>query len=100
MVKIWSNNKSNLTFFPLHFLGLQGMPRRISDYPDALAGLNYISSFGSIISVEAAGLFLHRLYLQLVGGGGLQDHLPCGTGSLVVVVVVVFLEVAPVLVTV
>ena len=44
------------------------MPRRIGDYPDAFAGWNLISSFGSIISVVAAGLFLHIVYLQLVEG--------------------------------
>lgn len=51
----------NLTFFPLHFAGLHGYPRKYMDYPDVYSVWNVISSFGSLISVFALFMFIFLL---------------------------------------
>lgn len=62
---------TNLTFFPMHFLGLQGMPRRIPDYPDAFAALNAVSTFGSLISFAGYLVFIYQV-VRTLGPNGIS----------------------------
>lgn len=52
----------NVTFFPMHFLGLAGMPRRIAEYPHTFYTWNYIASIGALISTFATLVFLVVLF--------------------------------------
>ena len=56
---------ANLTFFVQHFLGLAGMPRRVTDYPDSYLEWNVVSSYGSLISVVASVIFFYTVYRTL-----------------------------------
>jgi heme/copper-type cytochrome/quinol oxidase subunit 1 len=70
----------NLTFFPQHFAGLAGMPRRIPDYPDAFVGWNLISSWGSYLSAIGALLFIYIVVYTLRAGERVAEN-PWGEGA-------------------
>ena len=55
----------NVTFFPQHFLGLQGMPRRYSDYPDQMTNWNVIRSSGRLLRIAGALFFAGVIWNSL-----------------------------------
>lgn len=70
----------NLTFFPMHFLGLAGMPRRIPDYPEAYAGWNHVISMGSYLSAISAVLFIFIALYTVFFGKKIGNN-PWGEGA-------------------
>ncbi len=70
----------NLTFFPMHFLGAAGMPRRILDYPDAYEGWNLIASIGSYVSAAGILLFIFIVVYTLTRGKKCEAN-PWGEGA-------------------
>jgi cytochrome c oxidase subunit 1 len=56
---------ANILFFPMHFLGVAGMPRRIVDYPDGFSGWNLVSSIGAAVSLSATVFFLAAMIFAL-----------------------------------
>ncbi|MBA4323822.1 MAG: cytochrome c oxidase subunit I [Rhodobacter sp.] len=65
---------SNLTFFPQHFLGRQGMPRRYIDYPEAFAYWNYISSIGAFLSFASFVFFIGIVFYTLMWGRRVTEN--------------------------
>jgi len=70
----------NLTFFPMHFLGLAGMPRRYVDYPEAFHGWNQVASYGSYIGGFGALIFLYVIAEAFIRGRKCADN-PWGVGA-------------------
>ncbi|WP_420605927.1 cytochrome c oxidase subunit I [Novosphingopyxis sp.] len=70
----------NVLFFPMHFLGQSGMPRRIPDYPVAFAYFNKIASFGYVIMGVGALIFLFNIIYSLVAGRRAEGN-PWGEGA-------------------
>jgi cytochrome c oxidase subunit 1 len=65
---------ANLTFFPQHFLGRQGMPRRYIDYPEQFAYWNQISSIGAFLSFASFVLFLGIVFYTLFAGRRVTEN--------------------------
>ena len=71
---------ANILFFPQHFLGLAGMPRRYADYPDAFAGWNYVSSIGSYITALGTIVFFIGVFMAFAKGRKAANN-PWGEGA-------------------
>jgi len=56
----------NVTLFPMHFLGLAGMPRRIPDYPDAFPVYNPVASFGSFLTLVGVIYLVYKTIVDLI----------------------------------
>ena len=67
---------ANLTFFPQHFLGRQGMPRRYIDYPDAFALWNLVSSWGTFLSFASFVFFIGVIAWTLLRGRVVTENNP------------------------
>jgi cytochrome c oxidase subunit 1 len=65
---------ANLTFFPQHFLGRQGMPRRYIDYPEAFAYWNYVSSIGAFLSFASFLFFIGIVFYTLFAGKRVTEN--------------------------
>lgn len=70
----------NVMFFPMHFLGLQGMPRRYPDYPDAYAGWNQVATIGYMIMAAGMVVFFVNIILSLLAGKKAEGN-PWGEGA-------------------
>ena len=70
----------NVTFFPMHFAGLAGMPRRIPDYTDAFTGWNEIASYGSYISAFGVLVFLYAVWRGFAAKDRVGEN-PWGEGA-------------------
>ena len=70
----------NVTFFPMHFLGLAGMPRRYIDYPDAYAGWNMVASLGSYLTAAGVLLFFYIIIEAFIVRRRAADN-PWGEGA-------------------
>lgn len=70
----------NVAFFPHHFLGLAGMPRRVADYPEAFAGWNVVSSVGAYIAAFGLAVFLTGLVVAFLRKEKARDN-PWGDGA-------------------